>query len=65
MSEESAEPTEGFDAQVEGAVRRLQERGILASVTPYAVTHARLGTSLHVGEDDVDAALAGIRTLQG
>jgi hypothetical protein len=30
MSEESAEPTEGFDAQVEGAARRLQEANEVA-----------------------------------
>jgi selenocysteine lyase/cysteine desulfurase len=44
-------------------VRRLAAKGILASVTPYRVTHARLGTSLHVDEDDVDAAVAGVGSL--
>lgn len=54
---------DGVDAG--GVVARLGERGIRASVTPYAAQYARLGTSLHVSERDVDAALGGIRTLRG
>ena len=47
------------------AVRRLGERRIRASVTPYAQAHVRLGTSLHVDENDVDAALEAVNRLQG
>jgi len=54
---------DGMDAgQV---VERLQEKRIRASVTPYAVGYVRLGTSLHVDEADVDAALAAIKSLRG
>jgi selenocysteine lyase/cysteine desulfurase len=45
------------------AVARLRGMGIRASVTPYAVLHVRLGTSLHVDEGDVDAALAAVERL--
>jgi selenocysteine lyase/cysteine desulfurase len=49
----------------EDAVARLAQRRIRASVTPYADRHVRLGTSLHVDERDVDAALGAIKALQG
>ena len=50
----------------ERAVDALRAHGILASVpAPYRVTHARLGTSLHVDEDDVDRALEVVKTLRG
>jgi selenocysteine lyase/cysteine desulfurase len=45
------------------AVVRLRGMGIRASVTPYAVLHVRLGTSLHVDEADVDAAVAAVGKL--
>ena len=38
---------------------------IRASVTPYAQQYVRLGTSLHVDEDDVDAAVSSVKALQG
>ena len=41
----------------EDVVARLAQRRIRASVTPYADRHVRLGTSLHVDERDVDAAV--------
>jgi selenocysteine lyase/cysteine desulfurase len=47
------------------SVNALQRRGIRASVTPYAVTHVRLGCSLHVLEADVDAAVEGVKALRG
>jgi len=46
-------------------VDRLAERRIRASVTPYAVQYARLGTSLHVDAADVDAAVGSVKALQG
>jgi selenocysteine lyase/cysteine desulfurase len=51
--------------QPEDAVARLAQRRIRASVTPYADRHVRLGTSLHVDERDVDAALGAVKSLQG
>jgi selenocysteine lyase/cysteine desulfurase len=47
------------------SVSALQRRGIRASVTPYAVTHVRLGCSLHVDEADVDKAVEGVKALRG
>ena len=47
------------------AVERLAEQKIRATVTPYADEHVRLGTSLHVDERDVDAAVGAIKALQG
>jgi selenocysteine lyase/cysteine desulfurase len=44
-------------------VARLRAKGIRSSVTPYAVLHVRLGTSLHVDERDVDAAVRGVASL--
>jgi selenocysteine lyase/cysteine desulfurase len=44
-------------------VARLKGMHIRASVTPYAVEYARLGTSLHVDEEDVDAAVQSVATL--
>jgi selenocysteine lyase/cysteine desulfurase len=45
------------------AVQRLRERGIAASVTPYAQPYVRFGTGLWVDERDVDAALDAITRL--
>ncbi len=47
------------------SVDALRQKGIRASVTPYAITHVRLGCSLHVLEDDVDAAVEGVKALRG
>jgi selenocysteine lyase/cysteine desulfurase len=48
------------------AVKRLRaEHRIVASVTPYAVEHVRLGCGLQVDEADVDAAVAAVRALRG
>jgi selenocysteine lyase/cysteine desulfurase len=52
---------DGYDAG--GVVSALAGHGIRASVTPYATQYARLGTSLHVGEADVDAALERLAAL--
>ena len=51
----------GSDAN--GVVPALAAHGIRASVTPYATQYARLGTSLHVDEHDVDAALERVAGL--
>ncbi len=51
--------------QPEDAVERLAGDRIRATVTPYADRHVRLGTSLHVDERDVDAAVAAIKALRG
>ncbi len=47
------------------AVQRLRERGIAASVTPYAQPYVRFGTGLWVDERDVDAALDAVESLRG
>ena len=47
------------------AVSRLSEARIRASVTPYAQQYVRLGTSLHVDEEDVDAAVRSVKSLRG
>ena len=54
---------DGVDAST--VVSRLLERRIRASVTPYAIQYARLGTSLHVDAADVDAAVGSVKALQG
>src|SRR5262249_38413532 len=54
---------DGMDANQ--VVERLERMHIHASFTPYAVLHARLGTSLHVDEADVDAAVDAISRLRG
>lgn len=57
-----------FDVEGQSAVdsvNALLRRGIRASVTPYAVTHVRLGCSLHVDEAGVDQAVEGVKALRG
>ena len=54
---------DGMDAQT--AVSRLLEARIRASVTPYEQQYVRLGTSLHVDEEDVDAAVSSVQRLRG
>ena len=54
---------DGMDAGT--AVSRLAQRRIRASVTPYAERYVRLGTSLHVDEADVDAAVSSVKALRG
>jgi selenocysteine lyase/cysteine desulfurase len=46
-------------------VARLARHRVRASVTPYATPYARLGTSLHTDEHDVDAALNAVDSLRG
>jgi isopenicillin-N epimerase len=46
-------------------VARLLERGIVASTSPYAVSHARLAPSLVNDEDEVDRAIAAVRAISG
>lgn len=44
-------------------VDRLRQRGIMGSVSPYAVQHARLAPSLLTSPEEVDRALAKVRNL--
>jgi isopenicillin-N epimerase len=48
------------DERPEATVERLGASGIVASVTPYATPYVRLGTTVLVSEDDVDAAVAAV-----
>jgi selenocysteine lyase/cysteine desulfurase len=52
---------EGMSAAT--AVGRLEARGIVATVTPYATTYARLAPSIVNSPDDVDAAIAAVREI--
>lgn len=52
---------DGLDAAE--TVRRLRERGIVATVTPYATRHARLAPSIRNSVDDIDAALVAVRAI--
>lgn len=45
------------------AVNRLRERGVIATVTPYAARYVRLAPSIRNSPAEVDAVLRQIRTL--
>jgi selenocysteine lyase/cysteine desulfurase len=45
------------------AAAALRRQGILASVTPYATPHLRLGPSIVTSEADVDAAVRAVHAL--
>jgi isopenicillin-N epimerase len=45
------------------AVRALRDRGVIASRTPYARSHARLTPSIYNDEADLEAALRAVRDL--
>jgi selenocysteine lyase/cysteine desulfurase len=47
----------------EDVVKRLQERRIIASVTPYATKYARFATALLNSPSDIDTALGAVRAL--
>jgi isopenicillin-N epimerase len=47
----------------EQVVARLSERGIIASVTPYATQYARLAPSLLTSPEEVDKTLAAVGEL--
>jgi selenocysteine lyase/cysteine desulfurase len=47
----------------QAVVDRLHERGIVATVTPYANSYARLAPGLLNSPEEVDTVLAAIRTL--
>ncbi len=47
----------------EEVVNRLQERRIIASVTPYATRYARLAPSLLTSPEEIDTALREVRAL--
>lgn len=47
----------------DAVVKRLQAQRIIASASPYAVSHARLAPSLVNTEDEVDRAVRAVRAL--
>ena len=47
----------------EEVVARLHERGIIASVTPYATRYARLAPSLLTSPEEVNRTLRAIQNL--
>jgi isopenicillin-N epimerase len=51
------------DQRPDKVVEALGPKGIVATVTPYAAEYVRLGTTVLVSEDDVDAAVRGIAEL--
>jgi selenocysteine lyase/cysteine desulfurase len=51
------------DLSPDDAAAALRRQGILASVTPYATPHLRLGPSIVTSEADVDAAVRAIGAL--
>jgi selenocysteine lyase/cysteine desulfurase len=51
------------DLAPDDAAAALRRQGILASVTPYATPHLRLGPSIVTSEADVDAAVQAIHAL--
>jgi selenocysteine lyase/cysteine desulfurase len=46
-------------------VRRLRDRAIVATVTPYARSHARLAPGIFNWPDDVEAVLGAVREIAG
>ncbi|MBM4439789.1 MAG: aminotransferase class V-fold PLP-dependent enzyme [Candidatus Rokubacteria bacterium] len=46
------------------AVQALRDRGIVATVTPYAELHVRMAPSIYNTPDDVDRALRAVRALR-
>jgi selenocysteine lyase/cysteine desulfurase len=63
LSEETSAGIVCFDVDgmsADRAVRRLTERGVVATVTPYATTHARLAPSIVNAPEDVEAAIAAV-----
>jgi selenocysteine lyase/cysteine desulfurase len=51
------------DLSPDDAAAALRRHGILASVTPYATPHLRLGPSIVTSDADVDAAVQAIHAL--
>jgi isopenicillin-N epimerase len=49
--------------QAEDVIKRLQERKIIASVTPYSTKYARFSTALLNTPADIDTALGAVRTF--
>jgi isopenicillin-N epimerase len=47
--------------RVEETVRKLRHRKVIASTSPYEISHVRLAPSLVNDENEVDAALRAIR----
>jgi selenocysteine lyase/cysteine desulfurase len=47
----------------EETVRKLRERKVIASASPYKVSYARLGPSLVNDENEIDAALRAVRDI--
>jgi selenocysteine lyase/cysteine desulfurase len=51
------------DRRPDAAAAALRRQGVLASVTPYADPHLRLGPSIVTSEEDVDAAVRAVHAL--
>ena len=49
--------------QAQGVVDRLHARGVMATVTPYATSYARLAAGLANGPDEVDRVVEAVRGL--
>ena len=63
LSEETSAGIVCFDVDglsADAAVRRLADRGVVATVTPYATTHARLAPSIVNTPEEVEAAIAAV-----
>jgi isopenicillin-N epimerase len=55
-----------FDVQAmseTAVVERLRDRGIVATTTPYAESHARLTPCIYNTAEDIDAALREVRAM--
>jgi isopenicillin-N epimerase len=51
------------DQRPDGVVDALREKGIVATVTPYAAEYVRFGTSVLVSDEDVDVAIHEVAAL--
>jgi selenocysteine lyase/cysteine desulfurase len=68
LSEETSAGIVCFDVggmSADGAVRRLADRGVVATVTPYATTHARLAPSIVNTPEEVETAIAAVAEVAG
>ena len=66
MAEELSSGIVCFDVAGQSAGRTVQLLagvGVVATVTPYATTHARLAPGIVNSEEEVDAAVAAVREI--
>lgn len=66
MSEELSAGIVCFDVAgltAGSVVRRLDDRGVVATVTPYAVRHVRMAPSIRNTPEEIDTALATVEEL--